>query len=53
MTSVDSCHVIKVEEFIKMKDFYVIVVELANGGSLLEFLNKRPLEEQEVNKVIK
>ena len=45
MTKVDSINVTKIEEFIKMANIYVIVIELANGGSLLDFLNSRSLEE--------
>ena len=45
MQNVDSLYVMKIEEFIKTENFYAIIVEFANGGTLNEFLSKRPLEE--------
>ena len=56
LSSVDSPNIIKIREFIKQPNFYVIIMELSNGCSLYELITSEKdklFHESEVNLVIR
>lgn len=53
MRCVHSQFITKIVELIKLKNCYNIIMELANGGSLIDLLNVRQFSEEEVNLIIR
>lgn len=53
MQSANSKYITRIIELIKQTDNYNLVMELANGGSLIDLLNTRLFNEEEVNLIIR